>query len=231
MAMTISEQIEHFNNDLKEDELILSQGIAARDFAMVRRLGNSMVNSCLSLGLLKWRIKENPTQYFRDAIQRSQEVSKELISIHPDQALKYPLKSHFTIYAAYLIGAHHEPVNLESNMVNEHTKADAFFGNVLTGAADIADWPKYRKALPEGRRYELARRSNELYADLLAGRIDPERGVSLGEKFWEEREDNDYYETDFGGSGGDNSFLVDYQLGAILKKIGSTVPTIHAWVW
>ena len=208
---------------------IIQTATKSGDSSLVSLNFGLIIQDKLKVGLLHWRQKKSPITAFRQALRFSNEAFDTLSKMGFKEALDDEMDLHETIYAAYLIGEDHPAVNLEA--VGEHVLASAFFGNVLIGAADIADWPKYRDAIPNEKRYHLARRSNELYADLLAGRISPEKGIPLAEKLWEEREDNHYFDTGCEGGGGDTDIYVDYRLGAILKKIGSTVPTIHAWVW
>ena len=229
MAMTVAEKIE------LEEELIqmaggfLDEGKINGDSAQVYRSASGVIDGHFRMGLLFWRIKQDPRDHFTKSVLLAQETTSLLASMKEVYIGKALFDPDVRVYLAYLVGLPHPPVDLSK--MDENVMARAFFGNVLIGAADIVEWPKYRDALPQGKRYDLARRTNELYADLLAGRITPEVGVPLAEELWVERKNNTYYDTRGGGFGDSNDHLVNYVLGAILKKIGSTVPTVHAWVW
>ena len=229
MARTISEKIEAIEIGIQKSSTLIEAAIPKKDYAQIQRSGNILVEYQIKLGLLYWRQRKNPSAQFKAAANSVKVVSSHLKAIDPELPRTVLLKLGVAIYVAFLTKLPFTALDL--NQQDEHVLARAFFGNVLIGAANIADWPKYRDALPQGERYDLARRTDALYADLLAGRITPEVGVRLGEKLWEEREDHDYFQSGVSGGGDDNHQLVDYQRGAILKKIGSTVPTIHAWVW
>ena len=228
MAMNVVEQIDFNEDSITKLAALIDKNIHAEKFDLVRYNTRSTMNYYFSIGLLQWRLHKDPSHQFKKMIEFATDISSKLAQKDPAHVSEKIWDDHHAIYVASLIGVSCPALKLDGL---DHTLARAFFGNVLIDAADIADWPKYRDALPQGERYDLARRTDALYADLLAGRITPEVGVRLGEKLWEEREDHDYFQSGVSGGGNENHQLVDYQLGAILKKIGSTVPTIHAWVW
>ncbi|MCW0217820.1 MAG: hypothetical protein OJI67_05815 [Prosthecobacter sp.] len=227
--MTIPERIELEEELMQVAASFLDEAKTNGDSAQIYRSISGIIDRNFKIGLLFWRLQKGPREHFAKIVQLAQETSVLLENMDPDFQGGGLFNPEETVYLAYLVGLPHPPVDL--SQMDENVMARAFFGNVLIGAADIADWPKYRDVLPQGKRYDLARRTNELYADLLAGRITPEVGVPLAEELWAERRSHTYYDTPSGGFDTDNDNLVNYVLGAILKKIGSTVPTVHAWVW
>ena len=229
MARPLPEKIKWIEERIEKSSALIAEAFSQKDYGQIQLSSSLLANHQMKLGLLHWRQKKDPTLYFKAAVSSINLTSSHLGALDPESRPTDLLPVTGIIYAAFLSNFPFIPLGLDQQ--NGHSLARAFFGNVLIGSADIADWPKYRDALPRVRRTELARRTNELYADLLAGRIAPDIGVKLGEKFWEERENNEWFLDGGEGGGDDNHRLVDYRLGAILKKIGSTVPTIHAWVW
>ena len=221
--------IEFEEGRIERCQNLMAKAKMSGDSAQIHRSTSAITGCHFSIGLLFWRLKKDPRDHFTKSVLLAQETSSLLASMKEVYVGKALFNPDETVYLAYLVGLPHPPVELK--MEDENVMTDSFFGNVLIGAADIADWPKYRDALPQGKRYDLARRTNELYADLLAGRITPEAGVPLAEELWAERENHTYYATGTSGFGDGNEIYVDYVLGAILKKIGSKVPTVHAWVW
>lgn len=223
--MGIEEQIELLQELTEMSQEVIKQATRDNEKNIIEFNINCIANNYLMIGLLKWRVNENPTKSFQVVIDNA--VKSVEINVSSDQQSDFDFFN--TIYAAYLIGQSHLPVDL--SVLEEQPKITGFFGNVLMGYADIVDWPQYRDAIPKSKRYDLARRTNELYAALLAGSMSAEEGVKLGEQLWAEREDDTFFDTGTGGCGDDNEMMVDYKLGAILKKVGSTVPTVHAWRW
>ncbi len=207
---------------------IISKALKESNFNLACLNYNCVIRDYFNIGLLIWRRAQNPKPWLEEARAFSLEAFSTLSNSGLNESFSNLIDMEDSLYAAYLIGLPHPPLNLEEL---DHTLASAFFGNVLIGAADIVDWPKHRDGIPDEKRYDLARRTNELYADLLAGRVTAEKGVPLAEALWAEREEDDYFQVGGEGGGDENHQIVDYRLGAILKKIGSTVPTVHAWVW
>lgn len=229
MSFKIDEQIEMVNELSLMSHFIFEDAIKEGKFSIALRNVEMMIDNHILISLLKWRRGEKPSSSFQDALDQLAEGCDLLFPIANNVELSKSIKCYQTVYAAYFLGQPHPVVDL--TMLEEQPKIAGFFGNVLMGYADISDWPKYRDAIPKSKRYDLARRTNELYAGLLAGSVSAEEGVKLGEQLWAEREDDTFFDTGTGGFGDDNETMVDYQLGAILKKIGSTVPTVHAWRW
>ena len=224
----LSEIVQNTEELIQMVDSLMKNAVDENDIEQIKSIHKSKLDNNFYLGILHWRLNINPQKYLNEVVSLSHKLGFYTSSIEKDKGSHDNPSNEQSLYAAYLLNITHPPLSLKDL---DYTLARAFFGNVLIGAADIADWPKYRDALPRVRRTELARRTNELYADLLAGRMAPDVGVKLGEKFWEERENNEWFLDGGEGGGDENHRLVDYQLGAILKKIGSTVPTVHAWVW
>lgn len=227
--METEKKIQLLLEDFEESNQILIQGIKEKDISNVLFNAKIMSDNLLTIGLLQWRNNANPSSKFNNLLEFLQSLDEKIKYINQEQDISLNKNDHKFIYVHYLLNKNHPNLNLE--IANNNTLASRFFGNVLMGNMNISEWPKYRDALPNIKRHNLARQTNELYAGLLAGSISHEDGVKLGEQLWAEREDHPYFDTGTGGYGDDNENMVDYQLGAILKKIGSTVPSVHAWRW
>lgn len=227
--MTVNEMIEFLEEDSLESIELVEKGFVDNNFRIVNGNANTVISNVIQISLLIWRSDGDPGDRISRLMDLIPGFIDKSLNVNPVSARDCPLDLFDTIYAAYLIDRRHPPVDL--TVLKEQPKITGFFGNVLMGYADIADWPQYRDAIPKNKRYDLARRINELYSGLLAGSVSAEDGVRLGEQLWAEREHNTFFDTDTGGFGKDNETMVDYKLGAILKKIGSTVPTVHAWRW
>lgn len=227
--MTVSQQLEWLGARVRKLADLIQLATDDGDYDRICSGAKNRTSNCMSLALLLWRLGKDPSPVFVELVRGVESASlilEELdSSINPMSILPWVDAA----YGASLTGLKIPPLNLE--VLDNYVVADGFFGNVLMGHADIADWPQFRDAIPKNKRYDLARRTNEFYAGLLAGSVSAEDGVRLGEQLWAEREEDTFFDTGTGGCGDDNEMMVDYKLGAILKKIGSTVPTVHAWRW
>ena len=230
MPLNLSEQIGYYEKKISETPFFWNNALQESNLRLAAFNLSICFHSHFMIGLMHWRDGNNPTPYFRRGLDALADGWAQLQQLRPEWTGPCPIDAHFSVYMAYLIGAPHPPVKVET--LSFPLVAEAFFGNVLIGEADIKDWPKYADALPKGRRYRLGRQTRDVYASLLAGQIDPEEGVRRAEKLYLQREEDDFYEgCNLEGGGGSNPFVVDFRLGAILKKLGSSVPTIHAWKW
>lgn len=225
MSIGIEERLALLHEMTEISREVISEALRDNNQDIVVHNLNRIAKNYLMVGLIEWRNETDPTQSFQ--VVMGNVVRGVELSVALEQSADFDFFN--IVYTAYLLGQSHPPVDLA--VLEEQPKITGFFGNVLMGYADIADWPQYRDAVPKSKRYDLARRTNELYAGLLAGSVSAEEGVKLGEQLWAEREDDTFFDTGTGGFDDDNEMMVDYKLGAILKKIGSTVPTVHAWRW
>ena len=207
---------------------MLEEAVNQSDLDQIESIYQSLVSNYLYLSLLFWRQGNDPKSYLAKLCETAHNLEAIMDQFSEIENAQKLNQSELVVYAFYLLGLPHPAINLDTQ--DDHTLASAFFGNVLIGAADIADWPKYDR-LPKTKRYQLANETDALYAGLLAGHITPKEGVPLAEELWARREDDDYFQSGGEGGGDENHQIVDYRLGAILKKIGSTVPTVHAWRW
>lgn len=229
MAKTVHEQIEWLVKKVQNSEVLINAAIKGGDYDKIHWNGNILARHHLKMGLLRWRRGQDPSLNFSAMVKIIHDLAPMLAEMNPEVNPASLLPWRESIYVASLVGLKISPVDYADQ--DEHTMSAAYFGNVLLGVENVLDWPKYRDLEPRGSRYELAKRIHNLFADLLAGNISHQDGVVIGERLWSERKDDPYFDVGTAGYGLANETMVDYQLGAILKKIGSTVPTVHAWRW
>jgi hypothetical protein len=178
-------------------------------------------------GLITWRIGKNRARLLQRGVEAAQGVGQRInLSTLPTAAL--PLER--SAIVATLIGVEHALV--ETNCLNADRLLDALIGNALLTTGDLSSTEVAEvniQALPSS----IAQRSYRLYIDLLAGSLAPEQGVRDGEELYHARKSDSFFSggDEIEGGGEDNNLVVDYRLGAVLKKIGYCTDSIHAWKW
>lgn len=191
----------------------------------------------LMIGLIEWRINQNPKLQLIKAINHfEKELSK--LKVHKDyKKFQNPFLIIIANYFAYLC-------NMEINLVidslvtkDEHYNIEYYLFNSITKSSNFKteiETSLYK--INKSKRYQLVFNSYTNYFQILEdfeNNLSINSKIEVAESFFRKRATNSYYSNGYGLDGGylHNNLVIDFRLAAILKKIQYNGNSSHQWKW
>jgi len=206
----------------------LDIAIAAKNTQLAAFNAGQVFKCRVMQGLTSWRTGHNPRGPLEKALDAILSVLKEGTLTEVQKAV-LPLER--VAFIASLVERKDYPVEMDNRMKGDRL-LDALLGGVLLGGDKIT---ARDAALPlmQSLSSNLAKKTYHLYLGLLLGEISDAEGVKEGEALFSARKKDRFFSGGdvIEGGGKENEIVVDFRLGAILKKIGSKSDSIHAWRW
>lgn len=192
----------------------------------------------IQIGLVQWRRGKDPRPEFTAGLDAVDQGIAEAINRKAEPGDIDQLKLHVAQPIAYLMGRNLPVLEGEAlrtdelpDVVADHLLADALFDRPYKDRL-----PVVIEALASKKRQMLALVSFQTYFNLLDAGGDPARIAQLaaeGDANYLRRKKNVFYSHGalLSAGGDDNDILLDWQLAAVLKKVGFTGESIHRWRW
>jgi hypothetical protein len=199
---------------------------------------NSYVTKNIDVGLIRWRRREDPRPDFLNGLSRAKEAISAFDEWNASPINKDAIDWNLARTIGWLMERTLPPVDYVSELAAD--AADVALDQLLVEA--LYDRP-YRDqiAAPMAKldrkaRQKLSVVTHQCYFDLLDAAGDAPRMdalVAQAEANYTKRARDSFYGggPTYMGGGPDNPYVVDWQLAAILKKIGWQGESIHKWRW
>lgn len=222
---------EFFDRSLKAINTLTERGNTAGVARNYTRLPGYRFHSALLL----WRSGENPSGYIEQGVRILEDNAPSLMDEVPDMG---PSNFHLEVGAvfAFLIGRPYF-YNLQPEEIGyPDGRLTVHLLHALEGRLDRPAMEAELESFARNKRHALAVKTYRNYFDILDAVADgrPIDGlIDQAGILYDKREKNAFYSGGpaLEGGGPGNSDLVDYSLGAVLKRIDYQGPNIHVWRW
>ena len=182
----------------------------------------------LFIGLVFWRTGQSPVRDLNAAVDELDAHAEQLGSSSVATAL--PIASAGLIRT--LLGLPHSSAAGTNEGSAPDVELDAQLLLAIESVVDESTVAALLKQLERGGSGSLAVRSYETYFALLTQGASPEL-LKSAEANYRARAKDRFYSggRDSEGGGPNNSMVVDYRLGAVLKRLGYIGESVHLWQW
>lgn len=233
MAMTVVEMLEFFDDASEGSRRGMAIAHEKSDYYLAALNCGETLKYRTMQGLLSWRLGQNPSEYFKSGLRVFAEDWKVVSTIGGEKASLSDTPNDIVPYLSYLVGEPNAAIAFDVRGLKSDRLLGALLGNWLYDSLDTVLWDKGMAQLRKPRS-ALGVATYELYwAVVHASPEELPTLVKRGEVLYLKRESNPWYcggpSTE--GGNGDNEFVVDYRLAALLKRKGYKGESIHAWRW
>lgn len=236
-TMQKSLTIDQFRKNVREIDLdsllrlkeILTQRLQSNPPEHPDRLFYILTNysqKAFELGMIEWRLANNPTHYFK----LMREAFDEVMEVRPD-IFASKRNSGFVEIVSNMMGWN-LPFNTEPPVGNEPGFEMLWLDRwVVSGLTDPSCWTLRKSVI--GPRNRFITQCLDDYWALLTGQIDPIEGITRCLKNYDRRATHATFRNfaTYLGGGQYNYIFVDYCLAAIMKKNNLKSESPHDWIW
>jgi hypothetical protein len=223
---------------------INTEVIARGDYPLAYRNLSEALRKHFDIALLRWRRGESPVADMEQVLETSGKMLAAITSWNlNDETLNGVGYTWIIVhYAAFLLDRKVDLPNDRLIRIREYHRqyADLALDYHILDAIEGREWrdglTEPLERLASKKRQMLAVETYRTYFDLLdagADAVRTEELVRIAEANYNKRGRDAFFgggPTCMGG-GPDNPYVVDFILGAVLKKIGWTGDTVHNWKW
>jgi len=218
--------------------------MAQRNFVQVYSNLASKLRYHFDISLFRWRRRESPVADLNAALATGEELLAgiEQWSIPEASVVGYGYVWDLARYASFLLG---DPVPLSPELLalirrEQGQHADMALEYHVLDAIEGREWREGVRELLDRlaskKRQGLAAESYQTYFALLevdGNDAHAETMIQRAESNYARRAKDAFYSGGpiYMGGGPDNSYVVDFTLAAIMKKIGWKGDSIHRWRW
>jgi hypothetical protein len=212
----------------------LAVGTANNILMNYRGLGEAHIN----IGLVQWRRGEDPRSEFTAGLDAIEKGIAEAVARHAGPEDIDQLNLHIAQPIAYLMDRTLTVLNGSAEQLEDFPTIAAGFllADALFDRPYKDRLPSVIKALASKKRQMLALLTFQTYFGLLDAAGDPARIAELaaeGDANYLRRKKNVFYSQGavLSAGGDDNDILLDWQLAAVLKKVGFQGESPNRWRW
>ncbi|MBF03671.1 MAG: hypothetical protein CMP76_10280 [Flavobacterium sp.] len=227
----------------KEQEQIFTNGLVYCQNLTEDKLYLSIFNIeqifiCnLMIGLIEWRINQNPKLQLIKAITHFEKELSKLKELEDYKKFQNPFLIITANYFAYLC-------NQECNLVinplvtkDEHYNIEYYLFNSISKSSNFK--PEIETSfykINKSKKHKLVFDSYTNYFQILEAFENNENlnnKIEIAESLFTKRANNSYYSNGHEIDGGylNNNLVIDFRLAVILKKIDYKGNSIHKWNW
>lgn len=231
--MTPQETITFFDQQFDRSARGLAVALASNNWHLARVSYGQQFKCRLMAGLISWRLKEDPTEFLRNAIAVVLEGDAALSSLSAPSDVSAALPFGQAALIAELVGADFKPRVTSLEALTMDSQLDVLLTSVRP--PELTE-PHQVEQLWKAKRTALVAESYQTYFKILSSEGDWETLEGLtreGERLFEKRARNAFYEgsEQTEGGGADNRLVVDYRLAVALKRVGLKSVSLHSWGW
>ncbi len=231
MAMTPEEMVLFYG----EQADLTKEGLAVAESTSNYYLGTLNLSEnfkCRMMqGLITWRIGNDPSEFFGQAVQSYHDDWALLTTIGGETATFSDTPVEKVPFLSYLIGQQDSPLGVDG--LEGDRLLDAVLGKWLFGSWEESLWAMGMEQLRTSGS-KLALDTYGLYESVVrASSSDMAALMEKGAKLFSNRKSDKFYsggdETESGGE--DNNVTVDYRLASLAKRHGYRGAGTHVWKW
>jgi hypothetical protein len=231
MPQSPLQMIEFFAQQVLRANRGLEIAVANRNYQLAALNIRQKFKGLLMQALIAWRLGQRPDGPMGAAVETVIIGLEVLKQMDPASNRYHDLPVERSVFAAFLVGCDHPLVEVDG--MEDDRKLDALLGNALFGRFDAKGWNEAMRSFCGKVRSNVAKDSYRLYGDILAGTVGTATAEGAGERLFAARKFDGFFsgadQTEGGGE--DNLLVVDYRLGALLKRLGLVSGGLHAWKW
>jgi len=232
--MQPSEAIDFFIKQSERAAKGLASAKLAENYQLSALNGRQLFKSKLMHGLILWRIGEDPRRVFGEAVDAVVEGATVLQTLDGNSDVGVDLPLERASILSYLIGRSFVLQATGSELSNPEKYLDNMLMSEIETGIRRDEFMAKIASVGEKKDFSLVARIYRSYADMLDKSEAPsEEAVTFAEKLFLNRSTDKFYsggeQTE--GGGADNKLVVDYRLGAVLKKLGYIGNSAHRWRW